>query len=145
MDKKDKKIIKCLKDDARASTQEISKKTMIPITTVYNRIKKMIESGIIKNYTVVLDQDKIGKSLPAYVLITVDKEELKEGSFDYDQLARQIKNMPEVEEALSITGVYDLMLKARLENVSQLNEFLVKLRKVQGIEKTQTGVILSEH
>ena len=145
MDKKDKKIIKCLKDDARASTQEISKKTMIPITTVYNRIKKMIESGIIKNYTVVLDQDKIGKSLPAYVLITVDKEELKEGSFDYDQLARQIKNMPEVEEALSITGVYDLMMKARLENVSQLNEFLVKLRKVQGIEKTQTGVILSEH
>ena len=138
MDKKDKKIIKCLKDDARASTQEISKKTMIPI-------KKMIESGIIKNYTVVLDQDKIGKSLPAYVLITVDKEELKEGSFDYDQLARQIKNMPEVEEALSITGVYDLMMKARLENVSQLNEFLVKLRKVQGIEKTQTGVILSEH
>ena len=67
MDKKDAKILKVLKENAKLSTQQISKKTLIPITTVHHRIKKMEKEGVINGYTTIVDNKKIGKNIAAYV------------------------------------------------------------------------------
>ena len=48
MDEKDEKILKLLKENSKLTTQQISKKTLIPITTIHNRIKKLEKEGIIK-------------------------------------------------------------------------------------------------
>ena len=77
IDEKGVKILKELKGDGRLSAQEISKSTGIAVTTVFNRIKRMQKSGVIKGYTVVLDEGKIGRNVAAYILITVDYNLLK--------------------------------------------------------------------
>ena len=69
MDKKDEKIISCLKEHGRWSIQKIAKQTLIPITTVHHRLRKLEREGIIKRYTVALDYKKIGLPIAAYVLI----------------------------------------------------------------------------
>ena len=76
IDEKDLKIISLLKENAKLSMQQIAKKTLIPITTVHNRIKKLEKSGIIKGYTINLDDKKL-QSISAFILVTVDYKFLK--------------------------------------------------------------------
>ena len=145
MDKKDEQIIEILKENSKLSTQQISKKTSIPITTVHNRIKKLEKEGVIKRYTLELDNKKLGKDIAAYINIVVDYRLLKEKNLSQHELARKLKQHEFVEEAAMITGGTDLIIKVRVKNLDQLDNFVTKyLRNIEGIEKTQTMVILNE-
>ena len=144
IDEKDLKIISLLKENAKLSMQQIAKKTLIPITTVHNRIKKLEKSGIIKGYTINLDDKKL-QSISAFILVTVDYKFLKEKNISQYDLARKLKSNELVEQTSMITGESDVILKVRVKNIADLSEFVTNyLRNVQGIERTQTLVILNE-
>jgi len=145
VDEKDKKILDSLKKNARLSTQEIAKQTGIPVTTVYNRIRKLESSGAILGYTVVLDSKKIGKPIMAYVLITVDYKQLKEIKMTEAQLAKKIRLSPFVESAGIIAGSKDIILKVRAASVDELDDFINRyLRSLDGIDRTETMIVMHE-
>ena len=143
LDGKDIKILKELKRNGRLSAQEISKITGIPVTTVFNRVKRMEKSKAIKGYTVVLDEGRVGRNVAAYVSITVDYNLLKRKRISQQQLATKLRQHEFVDEVDMITGASDIVVKIRTHDISQLNEFVTKyLRNVDGVERTQTSVIL---
>src|SRR3990167_5232563 len=107
MDKKDEKILELLRENSKLTTHQISKKTLIPITTVHNRIKKLEKEGIIKRYTLELDNKKLGKNIAAYIHITVDYRLLKEIKISQHDLAKKLKQDESVEEAAMVTGGTD--------------------------------------
>ncbi|MDP6548405.1 MAG: Lrp/AsnC family transcriptional regulator [Candidatus Woesearchaeota archaeon] len=145
MDKKDEKILNILKENCKLSTQQISKKTLIPITTIYNRIKKLEKKGIIKKYTLSLDYKKIGKPILAYILVTVDYKILKRINKTQHDLTSIIKREEAVEEAVRLTGVVDIMVKVRVKSIDELDAFITKyIRNIEGVEKTETMIVLGE-
>ncbi|MBN2112161.1 Lrp/AsnC family transcriptional regulator [Candidatus Woesearchaeota archaeon] len=145
MDEKDEKIIKILKENAKLSTHEISKQTLIPITTVHNRIKKLEKEGFIKGYTLNLDYQKIGKPLAAYTLISLDYKCLKEAKVSQEQFAKKLRSYEEVEEACMVTGAFDMILKIRAKDIVSLDKFITGvLRGQKGIGTTQTLMVLHE-
>ena len=145
IDNKDLLIINALKRDARAPIAKIAKETGLPGTTVHNRIKKLREEGAIRGYTINVDNKKLGKEIAAYIAITVDYKLLKEKNSTQYALAEKIGKLPFVEEANMITGISDILVKIRVKNIDELNNFVTKeLRNYDGVEKTQTMVILSE-
>ena len=145
MDEKDEKIVMILKKNAKLSTHEISKKTLIPITTVHNRIKKLEKDEIIKGYTVNLDYAKLGKALSAYTLVSVDYPSLKQIKMNQEQLARKLMSYDEVEESSMVTGAFDMVLKIRAKSMADLDKFITGvLREQKGIGATQTLMVLHE-
>ncbi|MBW2976354.1 Lrp/AsnC family transcriptional regulator [Candidatus Woesearchaeota archaeon] len=145
MDKKDESIIQILKENSNLSTQQISKKTLIPITTVHNRIKKLKKEGIIRKYTVELDSTKVGKNIAAYINIVVDYKFLKEKNMSQYDLAKKLKQQGCVEACAMVTGGTDIIITLRVGSIEELDNFVTKdLRNIDGIEKTQTMVILNE-
>jgi len=145
LDSKDKKILDALRENARLSAQEVSKKCLIPVTTAYNRMKRLEQQGVIKGYTTVVDPKKLGLEVSAHILATVDYTELKKGNLNQTTLASRIKRFPEVESVSIIAGEKDLVIKVWVENVEALNSFVVdKLRNLPGIEKTDTLVVLKQ-
>lgn len=145
MDAKDSKIIAALKENSRLSTQQIARKTLIPITTVHNRLKKLVKEGIIRKFTVELDHKKLGKTIAAYIMITVDYNALKHAKTTQHELAAKLRKNPFVEEAAMLTGVSDIIIKVRVSTIGDLDRFVtVDLRNINGIEKTQTAIILHE-
>ena len=145
MDKKDEKILELLRENSKLTTNQISKKTLIPVTTVHNRIKKLEKEGIIKIYTVEFDNKKLGKNLAAYIHIVVDYKLLKEIKMSQHELARKLRQNEFVEEAAMVTGGTDIIIKVRAKDIDDLDNFITKyLRNIDGIEKTQTMVILHE-
>src|SRR3989338_5005429 len=143
LDEKDYRILNALKENGRLSSQQISKKTKLPISTVHNRIKKMQGSGIIKGYTVVIDEKKTGM-IGAYILVVVNYHPPDGSVIDQYGLAKKIKQIGCVEEVSMKTGATDIVVKVQSRNMDELNEFVTKqLRNFKGVDKTQTLVILN--
>lgn len=145
MDIKDEQILSILHEDSSLSTQKIAKKTLIPITTVHNRIKKLKESGIIKQYTIKVDEKKLGRHLFSYILINADSKELKTNKSTQEKLAKKLKMLKEVDSSSIITGESDLLIKVGVKDVDELNDFIIKkLRHIDGVESTRTMIVLKE-
>ncbi|MFH1064614.1 MAG: Lrp/AsnC family transcriptional regulator [Candidatus Woesearchaeota archaeon] len=145
LDKKDLQILDELCENAKLTTGQIAKRLRIPVTTVHNRIKKLEKLGVITGYTVKLDHTKLGKPMMAYILISVMYTLPNGKKIEQDELARKIKKFPEAEEVIITAGVTDIMVKVRVGTVEELNEFIIKkLRSVDGVDKTQTMIALSQ-
>ena len=145
MDEKDGKILELLKENSKLTTHQISKKLNVPITTVHNRIKKLVSEGIIKRFTIEADNKKLGRPISAFINISVDYKLLKHLKITQHDLARKIKNNESVEEAAIVTGGTDIIIKVRVKDIDELDKFVTRdLRNYEGIEQTQTMVILNE-
>ena len=145
MDEKDVKILDVLKKNARLSVKSIARLTGIPVTTVHNRIKKMEKEGLIKGYTLSLDYTKLGKPIMAYILITVDYKLLKNMKKTQHQLAEELKKNDFVEEVDMVTGRNDIIVKVRVSDIQELSNFVTRdLRNINGIDKTETVIVLRE-
>ncbi len=141
---KDIKILNLLKENAKLTTKEIAKKTLLPITTVHNRIRKLKFAGIIKKYTVILDNKKLGNLISAYILINVGYSEIKKLNLTQLDLADKIKKHPNVDVADVITGRKDMIVKVTVRDMLELNKFITNaLQIIPGIRQTETLVVLN--
>lgn len=139
LDRKDMDILEVLKHHAKWTTHHISKKTLIPVTTVHNRIKKMERMGIIKGYTAILDHRKLGEAVSAFVLVNISADNPCKRA---NEIIRDLERFREVHEAHSITGDHDIILRVSVQDTDKLEEFIERLDGIEGVEKSRTFVIL---
>ena len=145
VDEKDRKILEILKEKSTLSTYKISKKTLIPVTTVNNRIKKLKKMGVIKKFTIEIDKNKLGFNLTAYILINLSLKELKEEKMNVRDLVRIIKRNPNIESVDNVTGDMDIILKIHAGDINEINDYVVNtLAGLKGVEKTKTALILTK-
>lgn len=144
IDDKDRKILEILKENSSLSTYKISKKTLIPITTVNNRIKKLKGLGVIKRFTIEIDKSKLGFNLAAYILINISLRELKEANMTTKDLMKLIKKNSNIELIDNVTGDVDIIIKIHAEDINEVNDYVVNtLSEYKGVEKTKTALILT--
>lgn len=137
VDNKDEKILKELVEDGRKSVVEIADELGFPRATVQERLKKMVESGVIKKFVAIPDYSKIGKQVTAYVFVTFRSEE----NVSQRSLAEHMSRIPGVYEVSVISGEWDILLKVRAGSVEEIGTLVVdRLRAMKGIEKTETCV-----
>jgi Lrp/AsnC family leucine-responsive transcriptional regulator len=146
LDKKDERILELLKERGDLTVRQIASRTLLPITTVHNRVKRMKSSGVIKRFTIEVDNKKIGKPLAAYVLVKIDSRYLKGFRRNQHDLVKDLRKLAFVEKADIVTGTIDIVLLVRVRDVDELDKVIVeKLRDFRGVESTQTLVILREN
>src|SRR3989338_429599 len=142
-DEKDHQILDILKDHADYTTRQIAKKTLLPITTIHNRIKKLKAEGIIKKFTVKLNYEKLDQNFRAYVLISANLQILKEKKKTQHDLAKDLRKFPFIERVDIVSGGTDLVAVVRVKDVKEFDQMLLgKLQLVEGIEKTQSLIVL---
>lgn len=142
LDEKDILILDILRNDASKTKKQIAKKLNLPLTTVHNRISKLEKEGVISGYRAIVDSKKLGLDVSAFINISVSY-----GSWDYSQTetAKKIRSLEGVESVAIVAGGTDMVAKVRKKNTDALNDFVVNhLRKIPGIDKTTTMIILSE-
>jgi len=145
LDDTDNKIILVLKEDSKQPYRMIAKKLLMPVTTVHHRIMKLEKEGVIKKYTIKLNNKAIGNDVCAYLLIKVDYNSLTRKGITQQQLALKLKHRIEVEDVALITGLRDIIIKIRTKSVEELNQLVTKdLRNIVGVRSTETMLILDE-
>lgn len=146
LDEKDIKILEMLKEDSSLTTRQIAKKTLIPITTVHHRVRKLKTEKYIKKYTINLDYKKIGKGFSAIILVSCDYKTLREAKKDQHILAKEISKLTEVEKVDIVTGGTDMVVRVRVKDVEEYDTFLLKkFQNIAGIDKTQSLIVIHEN
>jgi len=141
LDAIDKKILKFLQQDAKQTTKELSLKTNLSITAVYERIKKLEKNKVIKRHTVLLDKTLIGKDFTVFCHIKLTKPEKE----IIQQFEKEISQLDEVMECFHVSGDYDYILKVHVADMNAFREFMVtKLTAIKSIGSTHSSISIGE-
>ncbi|MEM3443206.1 MAG: Lrp/AsnC family transcriptional regulator [Candidatus Bathyarchaeia archaeon] len=143
LDEKDLAILSLIQSDCKLTAREIARKIDSPITTVFAKIKRMEEMGIIKSYRAILNAQKLNSGTTAFILASVSYRTKDNATLiSQREIANEIAKFPEVQEVHIITGDWDLLIKLKAENVDVIGKFVIdRLRLVKGIEKTLTCMV----
>lgn len=135
LDKKDKIILSQLKTNARQTTKTIAANVKMPRVTVHDRIKKMVNQGIIKSFCAIPDYEKIGLQTKVFIFISFQSDT----EISQRELAKRIAKLNGVFEVHIISGEYDLLVKVRGTSLEEIGKLVVdKLRELNGVDKTLT-------
>ena len=145
-DKKDLAILKLLQQNARITVKEISEKIHLSTTPVHERIKRMEESGIIKQYATLVDNAKVNRGLTVICYVSLKQHGKNAGV----KFIKTINDLNEVIECFSISGEFDFMLKVVCEDMNAYYDFHVnKLSEIENVGHLQSvfvmGVIKQTH
>lgn len=133
MDEKDRQIITILKDDARAGYGDIGSKVDLSEGAVRKRIKTLTDENVIKKFTVKVG---VAEGAQAITLLATNP------AYPTQEVSKKIQAIPNVETVYEVTGEYDIVAVINGMNVIEVNECIEKIRRVEGIMKTNTMIVL---
>lgn len=137
MDITDIKILEFLRENSRINASLIGEKVNMSVSAVIERIKKLESSGIIKQYTTILDAKLLGKDTTAFISVRLEHPKCNESFIE------SMKEQSEVIECHFLTGDFDYLLKVITESTESLGQVLNQIKNIKGVLLTKTVVVLS--
>ena len=138
MDNLDYKILECLKSNARIKASQISKEIHLSVSAVLERIKKMENNNIIKNYTITVDNNKLGNGTSALMEVSLDHPKF------YESFTNIIEQNDKVVLCYYLTGEFDFMLKILCSSSEELEKINRDIKSLEGVSRTKTYFILKD-
>lgn len=137
LDNVDRKILEALQKDSRQTYAGIGLRLGIAHSTVYERVKRMEQQGIIKKYTAIVDVDKVGAGkITALVTIVTDPKES-------ESVARILCKAPEVLEVyMSLSEELSILAKIVANSQEELHNFVANtIAPLVGVLRIRTSII----
>ena len=141
LDETDLRILKCLQDDAKMTVKQIASKVNLSSTPVFERIKRLESEGFIKKYTVVLDQEKMGRGFLVFCSV-----KLKQMNRDIaNDFVSVIRNIPEVTACYNVAGEFDYILTIYAPDMKYYNDFVINvLGTIESIGSILSTFVMKE-
>ncbi|MDG6998934.1 MAG: Lrp/AsnC family transcriptional regulator [Nitrososphaerota archaeon] len=134
-DEKDETILQKLRLDASQPVSEIASELRLPRTTVQERIRRLVNNGTIKRFTIQTDYTKLGRPVTVFILVSFTAGT----GVSQKEAATKIADIPDVCEVHVISGDWDIIVKARGESIQAVGDLVLdKIRNVRGVERTLT-------
>jgi Lrp/AsnC family transcriptional regulator, leucine-responsive regulatory protein len=137
LDPIDHRLLVLLADDARRSYADLAQSVGLSPPSVFARVKKLEERGVIRGYTIVTDPHQLGHQLGAWVAV----KQLP--GFHWEHLEAAFRGLPQVEACYSVTGDETYILLVRVADPRSLEDLLREINSLDGVSGTRTSLILS--
>jgi len=135
LDEIDRKILRALQRDARASFKQIANDIGVSEATIFVRVKKLQEKGVVKGFKALVDAKSVGKTLTAITLIRAQPRSLV-GILD------ALKKFEEIYEIYDVTGQYYSIVKIRTDTTQHLSKIIDEIGMIDGVAGTETVIVL---
>ena len=109
---------------------DIGKALDVSDATVYNRVKRLNEAGVIKRFTIDVDEAAVGKKVSGFILVNVKPGAVKE-------VSKQLCEVEKVGEVHEVHGSEDLIVKVRAKNLRRLRPVILKIREITDVVQTE--------
>jgi Lrp/AsnC family transcriptional regulator for asnA, asnC and gidA len=134
IDDLDLKILSELAKDASISVPKLSKRININASVVYSRIKRLIKRGLIKKFTIVINDEALGFNVKALTGINMDSK-LR------DNVLNELFKIPEVREVAEVTGRFDVLVTMNARSLDEMHQLISeKIGRIEGVQKTETFI-----
>ena len=137
LDTLDMHILSVLQENCKLPLVKIGERVGLSAPSVIERIKKLEEGGVIRGYTAILDARKLGKDITAFIGVSINHPTL------ITKFETKIASFEDIQECHHVTGEYTLLLKVKANNTTSLEELIRQIRSIEGVERTETSVVLS--
>jgi Lrp/AsnC family transcriptional regulator for asnA, asnC and gidA len=134
LDEVDKKILRELQRDARASFKAIAKDIGVSAATIFVRVKRLVSTGVLKGFRAVVDPKAVGKNLTAFILVRALPKA-------YPAMLAALKKLDDIYEIHDVTGQYYSILKARTGSTDELAKIIDQIGVVDGVAGTETMIV----
>ncbi len=128
LDKIDRKLLGSLQQDCTLSLQALSESVNLTSTPCWKRLKRLEDEGYIRGRVALLDSDKLGLALTAFVMIKTQHH----SSEWYQQFVQVVEQMPEVLAFYRMAGEYDYLMQVHVADMKSYDNFYKKL--VNGVK-----------
>jgi len=136
LDDIDRRLLRELLRDSKRSFRELAKSIGVSTATVINHVQRLESAGVIIDYSIRLDHERLGYELTVVTEITVSKGKLLE-------MEEEVAKIPNVCAVYDVTGLTDAMVVAKFKSRRTLSDFTKKLLAMPYIERTNTHVVLT--
>ncbi len=135
IDSRDLKILSILQKNGRASYSEIARKMGMSEAAIYSRIQKLIKSGAVKKIQAIIDPEKLGFTVTAFISVVAQP-------MKYDKVLAKLTAIPGILEIHDVTGEHYCLVKARTKDKESLAKILDKIGSLDGVTSTETKIVL---
>ncbi len=137
VDAKDRAILRVLQEDARTSQAEIGRQVGLSAAAVNERIHRLEREGVIRRFTVLLDEQKLGVEITVYVDVFIESPAHER------KFVALVSKLPEVQECHFVTGDFSCLVKARVPDRKALRELVLdRINSLAGVRQTRTCIVL---
>ena len=134
IDDLDVKILSELAKDASISVPRLSKKINVNASVVYSRIKRLVKKGLIKKFTIIINDEALGFNVKALTGINMDSK-LR------DNVLSELFKIPEVREVSEVTGRFDILVTMNAHSLDEMHQIISeKIGRIEGVQKTETFI-----
>lgn len=137
MDAIDRKLLQALRAHARAPYAELGRLVGLSGPSVTDRVNRLEQDGVITGYHAAITPEAIGLGISAIVGI------YQTDAADQDEIAGHLHAVPEIEDCWAVAGDESFIIKVRVPDIDSLERTLARLRRIQGVARTRTTVVLS--
>jgi Lrp/AsnC family leucine-responsive transcriptional regulator len=137
VDRIDTELITALRAEARASYAELGRRVGLSGPSVQDRVRRLEESGTLRGYHAAVDPVAVGLDVTALVGIYLSDNAVQ------DDVAGRLADVDAIEDCWSVAGDEAFVVKVRVGDVVALEATLGRLRRIRGIARTRTTVVLS--
>ncbi len=130
LDEVDRGIIEHLRENSRTTFVDIGKDLGVSDATVYNRVRRLLEAGVVKRFTVEVDEAALGRRVSGFVLVSV-----KPGAVN--DVSKQLAEIEKVSEVHEIHGPEDLIVKVKARDLTKLRSVILKVRRIPNVAQTE--------
>lgn len=125
MDEIDYEILEILRENARVTNNALASKVRLSEGAIRNRIRRLMDEGVIKKFTI----ETQANMTEAIVLVKTDTRGSKE-------ILRKIRHY--ANRLFETAGEYDVAAYLTAKDITEINEIIDKVRKVDGVISTVT-------
>lgn len=141
LDATDLRILNILQENSNVTTKEIASQLGITTTPIFERVKKLERLGYIERYVALLNREKLGLKMQAYVNVRLKEHNSKM----LDQFVESVQHLPEVKECYHIAGMFDYLLKVVVTDMGAYHHFISKkLAGLENIARVQSFFVMDE-
>ena len=141
LDKTDLNILRILQEDGRITVKELSRKVHLSPTPVFDRLRRLEASGVIRRYTAVLDANQLGQGFVVFCSVKLRRMG-KDIAHDF---VSRIQAIPQVAECYNISGEFDYLLKIYAPDMKYYNEFIINvLGTIDSLGSVQSSFVMNE-
>lgn len=139
LDRFDAAILDELQRDGRLPIVDLAEQVGLSSTPCARRVKLMEQDGIIQGYTAVIDPNRLGLKVQAFVQVRLSRHTDE----NIEQFRRAVDSMEEVVSCHAMTGAYDLLLQVAVTDLEQLsNVVLKKLMNIRAVRDVHSSIVL---
>lgn len=134
LDRIDLTLLSALQAEGRLRLEDLARRVELAPSSVHDRLRRLQRDGVIRRWTIEVSPEALGLSVLAMIGV--------QASRPCSEFVGALEQIREIEECHSVAGQLSVMLKVRVANTEQLLELIEQLRRIPGVDSTETTVVL---